>query len=298
MKSLTVCMITARKEPHFEWFFDSLIPQIKPGDKIEIILVDLHKYGFPATSYPTGIVVRHVEPKPSVYQGKHRLTKQDHWDIAGAKNTSICLCTTEWIAWADDRCVLGKDWLQAVRDAMKGDYAVCGSYEKRFGMKVENGRITCAGEITGVDPRRKRLKPLQATFGGEWFGCTYAVPLEWALEMNGHNQNCASIGLEDVIFGNMLSLNGHTTRYDPRMHLIEDRPRDPGEGMPVRYDKGPVGTDGDKSHAVLNRFGGDKFCQQPINLRHERERVLRGEPWEIFTQPDKDFYDGTPLSEM
>lgn len=296
--NLTVAQITSRARPELDWLLDSLAPQIKLGETVHVLQINLHCPTTSKVDDPRFSSVAIHPIKPSVWQGPTRLTSQDHWDISSAKNCAACLCQTDWLAWTDDRCVLGQKWLQAVRDAMKGDYAVCGSYQKRFGMQVENGAITHAGEVTGVDPRLKRLKPLQATYGGEWFGCTYAVPLNWCLEMNGHNENCASIGLEDVIFGNMLTLNGHTTRYDPRMHIIEDRPRDPGEGMPKRMDKGPVGTDGDKSHAVLKRFGGNKFCQHPLNLSEERERVLRGEPWTIPTQPDRDFYDGQPLSEM
>jgi len=164
-------------------------------------------------------------------------------------------------------------------------------------MQFKDGRITHAGEVTGVDPRLGRLKPLSATFGGEFFGCTQAMPLEWLLEMNGfQEEGCAGIGLEDVICGNRLAQNGHTIRFDPRLHIIEDRPRDAGDGMPHRADKGL--SPHDKSHMTLARFGGGKWSNNQINLREERERVLRGELWTIPTEPRVDFWDQQPLSEM
>ncbi len=283
--------------------------QLKPGDYgtegVHVIKVDLHatelserwfKKDFGDGAFALLRVVT-TPPKPSVWQGPHRLVRENWWDISSAKNTAVCICLTEWLAYVDDRCVLGPKWLQAVRDAMAGHYAVAGSYEKRFGMESKDGKITHAGEVTGVDPRIKRLKPLQPTFGGEFYGCTQAMPLEWLLEMNGwQEEGCAGIGLEDVIMGNRLSQNGHTIKFDPRMHIIEDRPRDAGEGMPHRADKGI--SPNDKSHKTLEVFGGGKWSNNQINLRQEREKIQRGEPWTIPTEPRTDFYDGQPLSAM
>jgi hypothetical protein len=303
MKSLTICMITARKEPQVNWFIDSLIPQMDNDTTIEFIQVELgREFGsvkhIISENKNSSIRWTAVAPKPSVWQGKYRLTPQDYWDISGAKNTAACLCQTEWIAYIDDRCVLAPTWLSAVKNAIRDNYAVSGSYEKRFGMQVENGKIIHDGEITGIDPRNPRrvMSAPRPTYGGDWYGCTQALPLEWLLEMNGHHETCSSLGLEDVVFGNMLVQNGHPTYYDSRMLIVEDRPRDPGEGMPYRMDKGV--SPNDKSHALLEKIGGQKRCDHPIDLRAERERVLKGEPWTIPTQPDHDWYDGQLLKDF
>jgi len=84
--------------------------------------------------------------------------------------------------------------------------------------------------------------------------------------------------------------------FIPSLHIFEDRPYDAGEGMPKRADKGL--SPHDKSHATLVKFGGGKWSNNQINLREERERVLRGEPWTIPSEPRVDFYDQQPLSEM
>lgn len=300
---LTIGMITARREHHFfDWFIDSLKRQLAPSDEIYAMLVDLHQ---PTTEkldfYADNGAVIHTEHrpiKPTVWQGPHKLTREDWWSISSSRNVIICLAKTDFVAFLDDRCVLMPGYLNSIREAMEGDYAVAGAYEKRFGMKVENGVITNGGEVTGVDPRNPKgtlRKPVK-TFGGCWCGCNYALPLEWCLEINGHDETCDSLGLEDVVFGNMLALNGHVTMFDARMKIVEDRTRDPGENMPKRTDKGV--SPNDRSHALLAKIGASKRAIHPLDIRAERDRVLRGEPWTIPTEPKVDFWDGEPLEQM
>lgn len=307
MIPLTIVMITARQEPKLGWFLDSLKPQIKGGEEVHVIVVDLLKNKREQwdqiqvialdPKYATTSVL-YVEPKPSVWQGPHRLTKEDWWDISGARNTGICLCKTPFIAFLDDRCVLMPGYLPGIRLAMKENYAVAGAYEKRFGMQVTNGRITYAGEVTGRDPRNPKglVRNPVTTYGGGWCGANMALPLEWCLEVNGFDQTCSGLGLEDVAFGNMLTLNGHTTKFDPQMAIVEDRPRDPGENMPKRTDKGQ--SPRDKSHALLDKIGASKRSIHPFDIRAEREKVLRGEPWTIPTEPKTDWFDQEPLEKM
>lgn len=292
----------------FEWFTDSLA-RLDNSSEVRIIAVDLFastrnitRYKGPWTPTSKGevmdakIVV--TSPKPNVWQGTHRLTKENWWAISNARNTATCLCKTEWIAFCDDRCVLAPTWLQGVRDAMEGDYAVAGSYEKRSGMKVENGAITDHGVLIGTDFRNpdRMIKQPYKTYGGDWYGCTSAAPMEWVLEQNGHAELCDSLGLEDVVFGNMLMLNNHITVFDSKMKIIEDRTPEHCKDMPKRTDKGL--SPHDRSHALLDRLAGRKRCDDQIDLRAERERVLRGEPWTIPTGPVADWYDGQPLGEM
>lgn len=299
MKSLSIIFITSRDEPHFDWFLDSLGNQMDDSMRTDIIIVDLLKDERKRDLKCFPPLIRHVHPKPTVWQGPHRLTKEDWWAISSARNTGICLCQTDFICFVDDSCVLMPGFIKAIQRAMKEEYAVAGSYEKRCGMKVESGKIVEPGEVIGLDPRNpghRRFEPIM-TYGGDYFGCLTALPLEWCLEMNGWSEDCDGLGLEDVVFGNMLVRNGHITKFDPSFQIIEDRPRDSGWGMPKRTDKGV--SPRDKSHALLERHNGKKRCTDyQIDLRTEREKVLAGGKWSAPNGASHDWWDGQPLGEM
>lgn len=306
MKSLTIAYITAREKPQFEWFFDSLALQMKDALPISIIVVDTLADDRAGWTIPRGSLGRvaiglpnpilHIKPKPTIWQGKHRITKEDWWAASNARNTAICLCQTEWIAFLDDRCVLMPTWLSAIRTAMKYGYAVCGSYEKRTGMTVENGVIKHGGIVIGEDSRIG-LDDRAVKAPGQWFfGCTTALPLEWALAVNGYDETCDGLSMEDVIFGLMLQNNQYPIAYDKRMKIVEDRtPEEIGKPM-RREDKGV--SPNDKSHAMLNMLCGSKRAMHQWDLSEIRKQVLAGGPFPIPTEPKLDWYDGQPIAEF
>lgn len=300
MKSLTVAFITSRPEPRFEWFFESLTAQCGE-EQPDIIVVDLH-YDlarrfkvFDANNRQFKRVL-HVLPKPNVWQGKHRLTKEDWWAKSNAMNTAICLCRTEWIAFVDDRCVIMPGWSKAVERAMTGNYAVTGSYEKREEMVVEKGIIKSPGKVIGVDSRNPygQNREAERTFGGSWFGM-FALPLRWLLEMNGIDETCDGIGSEDTVTGNMIAQNGHDTFFDPMMKVIQDRSR-PDSGTPLRTDKGV--SPNDKSHALLVKIGASKRAVHTVDICGIRNIVQSGGDFLIPTHPTVDWYDGESLKDI
>lgn len=306
MKSLTVAYVTSRKHPEAEWFLQSLASQVREGDAINVVVVDYHSgmraglmiqngaWGHVGASYPLPLLT--VPCKPNVWQGPHRFTKSEWWAKSAYINTAICLCKTDWIAFVDDRSVLMPTWLQSVREAMDGNYAVAGSYEKRRDMTVENGSIQHGGTVIGTDPRKvSSHAPIRMT-GGWWFGCTNALPLEWALEINGADECCDSLGMEDVVFGSMLAANGFPMKYDERMAIVEDRTPEFYEAAVGRTDLGV--SPNDKSHGILSRTAGKKRATHHWNLREVRDLVQRGEPFPIPTEPTHDWWDGRPLSEF
>ena len=299
--NLTIAYVTAREKPMFEWFLDSLRPQLK-GESVKVIVVD-RLAPFPDVRRTGDIPIRVVQPKPNIWGGKHRITKQEWWHASAARNTAICLCETDWLAFCDDRCVLAPTWLASVKEAMDRGYIVAGSYEKRQGMVVENGLITSAGGggiLSGEDCRLNQVATLTAASRcpGQWlFGCTLALPLEWALVVNGFEEMMDGLSGEDTMFGLMLQNNGYPIRFDPRMKMTEDRtPTELGDGM-RREDKGV--SPHDKSHAALARFGRLKRTEHPWDLREIRKTMLAGGQWpSVDAFPKRDWFDDQPISEF
>ncbi len=299
MKTLSLVYITSRYEPHVEWFLDSLYRQ--PGGKeCEVIIVDPHR---PESSYGK---MRVVNPKPCVWQGPHRLTKQDWWAASNARNSGICLCDTEWIGFVDDRSILLPHWLEAVADAMNGEYAVCGPYEKVHNLEVESGKLACYTPTHGKDNRlvyveenylqHKHLSNPYDCPGSWWYGCSTALPLEWALRVNGYDETCDGLGAEDSIFGLMLEANGLPIRYDTRLAIIEDRT--PGHLGPVMHRKDKGVSPDDKSHWLLNKLKTRTRALHQWDLRQMRAVALAGKGFPVSSWPNRDPYDNQPLSEM
>lgn len=308
MKSLTVCYITCRKNHQFEWFMESLCSQIRDGDEVHVIQVNEHQ-GVSETLPPPKVVsppkwsavksIRYVCPKPSVWRGKYRLTKEPWWAISNAKNTGICLCETEWYATVDDRSVLVPTWLEAVKLAMQNNYVVAGAYEKVHNLKVENGVILSYDKPgDGMDfryPKNGRLHP-QMIGGNSFYGCTGALPMEWCLEVNGFDETCDSLGLEDCLFGSMLDNLGKPFFYDPRMKLVEDRTPSELEPPPLRTDKGV--SPNDRSHMLKRNLENLKRASHEWDLRTIREKVLKGGEFPIPSGPIVDYFDGERLQDM
>src|SRR5439155_5985002 len=141
------------------------------------------------------------------------------------------------LGFIDDRCILTPQWMTCLKDAMAGRYAVCGSYEKRSGMKVENGEIIEEGELLGEDIRPKFGEPVPTS---DWYGGSCALPLEWCLQVNGFPEDmCDGLGSEDSMFGRTLLHSGLPMKYDSRMRIIEERTPSQIDGALKRADKNP-----------------------------------------------------------
>ncbi len=303
MKDLTIVLITNRDNPKIEWFLDSLTNACSSWLPAVIIVDGQHDSRILSGDIP----MLRVTPKPNVWNGPSRLTKEDWWGVSNARNTGICLCKTKWISFEDDRSVLMPGWLGHVKAAMESPvpYVLCGRYEKRVGMTVENGTIKHGGTITGSDDRAKYCEdhysprgmtpPFKAP-GGWTYGCSTTLPLEWALEVGGYDELCDGSGHEDCIFGMMQENRGRPIRYEPRMITVTDRT--PGQIGPT-YRREDYGVSpNDYSHKVLNLLKDRKTAMHGFDIRKVREDALNGKPWPKPWGPTHHLWDGKPLGEL
>ncbi len=276
MKSLTIAFVSCRgREAEHQWFLDSLHRQLN-GRKVHVMRIEHDGPEFDGSQTVC------VAPKPCLWSGKHRITSEDWWSKSNSCNTAIVLCQTEWIAMVDDRSVLAPSWLDAVEAAMEGNYVVCGSYEKRRDMVVKDGRIVEQGTKISMDNRWEHCVeqnfPIPHRAYGHWlYGCSWAAPMEWILQVGGFEEALDSLSAEDTAMGVMLANNGYPIFYDMRAHLVEDRT--PGLlGRTVRREdagQSPL----DKSHRALELFNGARNTSNRHLLLQSRQAVLAGKPF-------------------
>ena len=301
IKSLTIVYVTARHDPKIEWFLDSLDRESgKDYANTRVIVVDsFHGRRNKIYCHGGDMPIRYVAPKPTIWQGSHKITREEWWAKCNAMNTGIALCDTEWIAFVDDRCILSHGWLHAIQDSMIGNYAVCGSYEKRANMKVENGEIVEQGELLGQDIRTQRGFP---HLTADWYGGSCALPLEWCLRVNGFPEDvCDGLGFEDIAFGILLRNNHLEMRYDSRMRIIEDRtPSEIGGALKRASKPSPDPNDihQAKDYRILAIMNASATSGNSYDLTDLRARVLKGEPFPPPTASHCDWFDGEFVRDM
>ena len=139
--------------------------------------------------------------------------------------------------------------------------------------------------------------------GGGWlYGCTFALPLEWALEVNGAEEGCDGMGAEDYILGFMLENNGHRIDFVPSLSVTQERIEISGisknlSGSLRRADKGT--SPNDKSHAAVDRFRSRKHTEFTPDLRAMRAMRASGTlTWPLPDPALRDWYDGQLVREM
>lgn len=318
---LTIAYMTCRKEPQFDWFFDSLGKQLLELDMmVRVVVVDYHSDSRTQLHFSTfsrviqaGGYFVWTRPKPSVWQGGHRLTKEDWFAASNARNTALCYATDGWICYADDLSVLVPGWLQSVREAMASGYIALGAYKKVRDLVVENGEIKSFTEFPGGLDSRWNYGGERGSVsanGGMLYGCSVVMPVEALLEINGWPEDlCDGLSSEDYCCGIALQNAGYPFRYDRRMLTLESEEHHHIEpafrrddwhfenGLPVRGGNGG----GDKSHAALNIAKQSKYFPNSFGeggIRALRQRILSGEPFPIPASPDREWFTGQLLSEL
>lgn len=292
---LTLVYVTGRPDPRLDWTLDGLASQALPGDEIELVVVDAldrppAQIGLRLCA-PIARVVA-TAPKPCPWQGSQRVTPIDWWALSNARNTGIALCTTDYLVFLDDRCRLGPRWLEAARRGARTRASVlAGTYDK---LETDGS----GGTRTSVDHRLTGHPGGLVNCGGGWlYGCAMALPLEWALEVNGFEEGCDMLSGEDYTFGLMLARRGRRIDLDPDLRVHQDRTGGANHGF-RRTDKGT--SPADKSHAALERFGRRTRTEFTPDLREIRRRLAAGLgfPDVDRNREHRDWYDGQPIRDM
>lgn len=286
---ITISYITAREEPHLDWLLDGLEQQANAADEIELIVVDAFGRRVSQIGYrPIKTIKKLVEtrPKPTVWQGPHRITAHDFFANANARNTAITLCSTDYICFLDDRCKLDPGWLEQVRIGSRLRRSViCGPYDKHEDRGV------------AIDHRKEHAPKGKKDCGGGWlFGGNFSLPLDWALEVNGFEEGCDPVGLEDCVFGIMLSNIGKQVDFLIEMSVQQDRR---GLVHPLHFPRQDKGQEPlDKSHLMRSRFHGRKRTEFTPDLKRLREQIKQGQPFPLPDPDSRDWYDGAPIKGM
>lgn len=306
--SFSLCYLTNRKTPRFDWFCDGIVRQCGSAVDFEVIVVDSVLWDDAAgrrqelADIVKGrFAYKHVPPKPSVFQGPHRLTKSDFFAASNARNTGICHSSKDYIYFIDDLSIMLGDFLSNVRHAAQGKYVVGGAYKKVLELVVENGDAKSWREFPqGLDSRLGRgskegIRPIN---GGALYGCSMGLPMGAMLQINGFDEIYDSQGGEDYSVGIALEKWGHKIWYNLNLMTLEDE---------LAHGQGPIFKriikpgNPDSSWVVLNRLNGasrPRAFGNTFELAELRRDTLAGKPLPIPKEPKTHWFDGQPLSEM
>lgn len=305
--SLTIAHVSCRRDSKLEWFLDSLANQCG-GESVNLIIVDFYaddperrkEILLKLSRFPQ-FQFKITPPKPTVWQGKYRLTKENWFAAASMRNTAICLCETTHIAFCDDLAVLQGGWWNAAKEACElNDTITCGAYAKVRQLTVETG-VAIAYEVNphGEDDRLKRVYQDVSPCNGGWlFGCSFVAPMECLLTVGAFPEFMDGLGAEDYTLGMVLQNAGFKLRYDRRMMTLESEELHYVETPMKRADKGV--SPNDKSHAALHLAQQSKYFPNYYEggIRKLRQDILSGIPFPTSQTPDRDWYDGQLISEL
>ena len=319
--------ITCRKNPHLEWFVDSLYNQTGgETSNIQIVIVDFHlQYDEGRREYVSEIIKGrfdfvHVPPKPSPWQGPHRLTNMNCFSASCARNTGVCYVKNPYIIFIDDLSTMAPGSFPYLVQYAKEGKTVGFSYGKVFDLTVYNGEIIKMREHTaGVDSRNYIEGPISRVSGSQFYG--YAgVSLYTLLKVNGYDEICSSHGYEDLDCGIRLEKLGEPIYYSKVVKFYEtEDTSDVGGVSFLRRD--PLLTDEkyaellvqfnvktrweqngrfDMSHLLIDRLTRDKTWTEgnDYNLSELRSLIQHGESFPTTFDPDMRTIEGILLRDL
>lgn len=305
----TIAYFTNRIEPKFEWFLDSLLNQIDETIDVDLIFIDnrVDEDGQSRIDMLKSIVdgrieYRHIAPKYNPWQGRGRKTLADFFAASNARNTAFIHARTDYILCVDDLSVLSPSYIENAKHAVENKYLVLGSYKKLEEMVVENGVIKShekehvdsrwsIGSDSGVVPATPNIL----------YGCSFGLPVETAIKVNGFDEAFDGMGFEDCDFGIRCQRTGIPMYYNRNMltcesHELHDQP---GCNALRRLKLAPNGEALD--WYMLNNVNGNPkritTVLQRCDIKSERKRVAKG-----LGTSENDYYndwvDDKPYAEM
>lgn len=254
----SIAYITARRNPRFSWFVESLLRQATKDDldDMQIVFVDsclwgdvfsrgyAERYFSKAENFPLGhsgyheasrreelanIVggrfhYLHIPPMPCAWSGPFRQTSKDWFSASNQRNTAFLVAEAPYIVCVDDLSILGPDWLNQVKHAALGRYCVAGAYKKLLDMRVEKGELVSFTENPkGVDSRwgHGSDSGIVPWHGNGLYGCSFGLPMSLVEKVDGCDMHCCGEGSEDYIFGIRLERAGGLFCYNRNMVTFE-----------------------------------------------------------------------------
>lgn len=341
---ISIAYFTSRIDPHFDWFCDSLCRQLSSEELafIQVIAVDRHLWALTPeagnTYWRRGDLILLTDPtwhvesrrekfahavkgrfdfihlpvKPCVWQGPFRCTAKDWFSAASARNTAILAAKHDYFVGVDDLTVLMPGWANQVRHASSSGYCVCGAYWKQQNIVVGDGEVKSFTEYSnGRDSRWGRGSDagIVRWHGSGLFGCSFGMPLQLLLQVNGYDEYCDGAGAEDYDLGIRAERNGAEFWYNRNMLTFESEeghhtePSLPRKAKRVAAERLPPGYEGNpmSDHVMLNRVLRENRTTtlgQWTDLVKAREEFQASQRVLIPTEPTTDWRDGQPLEEM
>lgn len=352
MRPISLVYCTHRKTPHWNWWVDAICNQADFDQRrhLNVIFVDGQLWdskmplGAMQTIGPSlrladplfhdqdrrlelELIVNnrldytHIPPMPSVYSGPFRLTKKDWFDASNTRNTGFVAAVYPYVGFCDDLSVPGRQWLDQLLHAAEHDYTVAGMYKKVKKLIVENGvRMSHEEFPGGVDSRWEHGSPEGIVeWTGSIYGCSFGVPLDAALTVDGFEMACSGSGGEDYDFGIRLNRSGQKVYLNQNLFTFESEEGHHSENfmdlklrerreviranLPVAYDSYSLCNDAEKymsDHVLLNRVRNEARITPllPQNLRALREQYQATGLVPVPTQPTLDWRDNVPLCSL
>ncbi len=321
--AVTVVYATHRPEPRFEWFADSLAAQL--GDdrvELEVIVVDgladeERRQGF-ESAVGGRFGARVVPAKPTPWNGPYRLTGNEFYAGASARNTGIVCATAPYVVFQDDCSVLMPGWWDEVREAARKGLVVAGACHGHRRMVVEGGvLVRSRAELEGIDPRWRfgSDTELVRIGGGQLATGAFGLPRALLLELNGLDELCDPVGVEVAQLGRRLELAGATILYSRRMLAVRSSERQLHDVV-RKLDKATDSAGYMEKLAefgVSNRFFDAAWTSSNLLLDllfGAREAASLGNGYELARLEEADlvttgesfpldhWFDGQPLAEM